>query len=297
MKRSNRLVLLIGIFLAVVAFVLILITLQGGGNKATTPVAPTTTKVVIASRDIPLGTKIAPGDVTTKDVAIPAPVDSYADTSFVVGQVARQTVIAQQLITSNILTGGGGSITSIEVPKGFVGLALQVDQITGVGTLIKAGDYVDVVTGITGKDKVPVVTWQPSPSPAAYAPEGLPYNPTTVKTIVQGLQVLGILLPPPPASGAASTPAPANAGTTLNGQQELVIVAATAQQAEAIKFSQMDGDMISLALRAAADCRNADGTPAPCASATTTGITLRVLVESYGVLPPQVIQVIQPPAK
>ena len=35
MKRSNRLVLLIGIFLAIVAFVLIILMLQGGGRGGT----------------------------------------------------------------------------------------------------------------------------------------------------------------------------------------------------------------------------------------------------------------------
>ena len=87
-------------------------------------------------------------------------------------------------------------------------MAVQVDQVTGVGTIIKAGDYVDIVNGITGTDKVPLVvspTIRPgggggnaTPAPrGGFAPEVLPYNSTTVKTLIQGVQVLGTLLPPP----------------------------------------------------------------------------------------------------
>ena len=42
--------------------------------------------------------------------------------------------------------------------------------------------------------------------------------------------------------------APAGPGTNLNGQQEIVILAVTAQQAEVLKFAQMDGN-VTLALR------------------------------------------------
>jgi Flp pilus assembly protein CpaB len=130
------------------------------------------------------------------------------------------------------------------------------------------------------------------PSSFVKVPEDA-YSTTTVKTLVQGLQVLGTLLPPPTQAGAATTGGGTGAGVSLNGQQEIVILAATAQQAELIKFVQMDGDL-TLVLRSAADCQDADGAPAPCAAATTTGVTLRILVDSFGVVPPQMVEVIQP---
>ena len=53
MKRSNRLVLLIGVFLAIVAFVGILLLVRNDGSRE--PVkAPTTGNVVVAVSDIPL---------------------------------------------------------------------------------------------------------------------------------------------------------------------------------------------------------------------------------------------------
>ena len=55
-----------------------------------------------------------------------------------------------QAVTTDVLEGASGGIDNIVVPAGFVAMAVQVDQVTGVGTIIKAGDYVDMVTGITG---------------------------------------------------------------------------------------------------------------------------------------------------
>ncbi len=210
----------------------------------------------------------------------------------------------------------------ITVPPGYVAMAVQVDQVSGVGTIINAGDFVDMVTGVTGTDKIPVdiapVPAAPraggSPAPRGLTPEVRPYNPTTVKTLIQGIQVLGTLLPPA-SSGNGGQPAPSGQpSTTLNGQQQIVILAVTTQEAEVIKFAQIDGN-ISLVLRSSDDCQapspgpseSASPSPSPaafpsatptptssCPVVTTTGITLRKLIDDLGVLPPQLVEVIQP---
>lgn len=326
MKRSNRLVLLVGIFLAIVAFVLIAILLgQGGttGGDRGPSAAPTTAKIVVAVNDIALGATIQNADVTTKDVPIDQkPGDAYSDPSFVIGQIARAKVTAGQYISGAILN-AGGNIGNIEVPPGLVGISVQVDQISGVGTIVKPGDFVDVISGFTGADNVPLVI--PAPQ-ASNAPANAPityikvddtlYNHATVKALAQGLQVLGTLLPPPTqATNPQATQAPTASGqptsgnqTTLNGQQQIVILAATPQQAELIKFTQMSGSL-TLVLRSPEDCTTQPGasaepsaspaaTPAEpgqyCPIIATTGVTLRRAVDDNGVLPPQIVQVIMP---
>jgi pilus assembly protein CpaB len=313
------LVLLVGIFLAIVAFVLIAILLSGGGGaggKSQASVAPTTASIVVAAQDIALGATIQTADVTTKDVPIDQkPSDAFTDTSFVVGQIARAPVTAGQYISTAILN-QSGVIKNLRVPAGFVGISVQVDQVSGVGTIIKPGDFVDVITGFTGADNVPLVV--PAASAAPNSPltyvkvDDTLYNHATVKVLAQGLQVLGTLLPPPPSSdNAQATPAPAPSGgtsggttTTLNGQQQIVILSAPAQEAELIKFSQMTGS-ITLVLRSPDDCTTgpaasaapsaAPGEPAQyCPIIPTTGITLRRAVDDFGVLPPQVVQVVVP---
>jgi Flp pilus assembly protein CpaB len=80
----------------------------------------------------------------------------------------------------------------------------------------------------------------------------------------------------------------------LSGQQEIVIVAVSAQQAEIVKYAQLDGST-TLALRSPKDFvdpkTNQPVVPVPD---KTSGITLKVLVDSYGVLPPQVVESVLP---
>lgn len=297
MKRSNRLVLLIGIFLALVAFVLIIVLLgQGGaGGNAGPSAAPTTAKVVVALQDIALGDKIAEAQVGLKDIPIgERPATAFGDTSLVIGQIARTSVLKGQLLTTVVLN-GGGSVENIEVPAGFVAMSVQVDQTTGVGTIIKSGDFVDVISGFTG-EKVPLVVPAIVQNTLGFekVDPGL-YNPTTVKVLSQGLQVLGTLLPPPPdnANAQAST-APNGTTTSLNGQQQIVILAVPLQDAEVIKFSQMDGS-VTLVLRSSKDCttKPTDGITY-CPVVATTGITLKRMIDDRAVLPPQVVQVLVP---
>lgn len=297
MKRSNRLVLLIGVFLAIVAFVLVVFTLQGNGGGGTAVDDPNLREVavVIAAKDIPLGAKIQADAVTTKNIKqVDKPTDSYTDPSFVIGQTARQNVTSGQLINSAILGTTGGSIQQIDCPPGLVCIAAQVDQVSGVGTLTKAGDYVDMIVGFTA-ERFPVVTVNPDDDSITTV-VGL--NGTSVKALLQGIQVVGTLLPPPPADNGTAEASPGTGSTTvLNGQQQIVILAATTQQAEVIKFAQLDGS-ISIVLRSGDDFRDpTTGEPLPPETiipVTTTGITLKGLVDDYGVLVPELVEAILP---
>ena len=73
-----------------------------------------------------------------------------------------------------------------------------------------------------------------------------------------------------------------------------MILAVTPQQAEVIKFAQLDGQ-ISLVLRSPKDFVDAAGNPVSPAEATTSGIVLRTLIDKFGVLPPEVIPALNLP--
>jgi Flp pilus assembly protein CpaB len=289
-------VLLIGVFLAIVAFVGVLILFQQGGGGEGQIREPTTVDVVIAATDIPLGSKITADMVTTekRDVANQPP-DGYAVPSDVIGQTARQSVTQGQYISTAILSGSSGSIANIEVPTGKVAMAIQVDQVSGVGTITKAGDHVDMLIGLTG-DKFPVVTLDAETNSVSVV-SGL--NSTSVKLLLQGMQVLGTLLPPPPqATGNnAEGETTGQPDTALTGQQQIIIVAVDAQQAEVIKYAQLEGS-ISLVLRSADDFRDPEtGLPLDpnlIVPVTTKGVILKSLVDDYGVLVPQLVEAILP---
>ena len=295
MKRSNRLVLLVGIFLAVLAFVGIFVLLQGGSTPRQDDQSLRKTTRVIALQDIPLGSVITDPMIDTQtDIPIEqAATNGFKDQALVIGQTARQEVKAGQEITQATLQGGTaiGQCSEVKVPTGQRAVAVQVDQVTGVGTLIKPGDFVDMVVGFTG-DKFPVVQVQPQ---AGTGQAGITVvsglNSTSVKLLLQGMQVLCSLLPPPPVD-ANGQPTTSNG---LNGQQEIVIISVNSQQAEVVKFAQLDGN-VSLVLRNAGEFFDPNtNEPIPAIPDVTTGITLKVLVDGgYGVLPPEVIEAVLP---
>ena len=294
MKRSNRLVLLIGVFLAVIAFIAVILLQQ-----SSTPPPPEEVKqpTVVAAADIPLGVKVTAEMVTTIDLPQAGrSATAFGDTSQVLGKTVRQAVAKDAQLTAETFgETTTGTIGNIDVPPTKRAITVQVDQVTGVGTTIKPGDYVDMVVGIRA-DKFPVITTNPADNSFTVV-AGI--NGTRVKLLLQGMQVLGTLLPPPPQTAQGQEgqpPASGQPGTALNGQQEIVALAVDAQQAEVIKFAQLDGD-ISLILRSTQDFLDPttgqpiDPPPLPDA---TTGVILKTLVDRYGVLPPELIETVLP---
>lgn len=295
MKRSNRLVLLVGVFLAIVAFVAILLLLQTPATPSGEEAVPTTGTVVIAKTDIPLSTRIRADQVETKEVALAAiSAGAFADVSQVIGQIARQPVTAGGQITATTLSGGfAGTVIDVQTPAGLRAIAVRVDQTSGVGTVIKTGDYVDSLIALTEEQFASVVEDPANPEQVLITNPGP--KGATVKVILQGMQVLGTLLPPvapPPAAAEGQPVATAAPGTVLNEQQEIVILAVTAQQAEVLRYGQTMANpliTLSLVLRSPDDFIDPEtGEPVPPVIAETTGITLQSLIDQYGVLPPTI---------
>lgn len=319
MKRSNRLILLIGVLLAAVAFVGVIMISSGGGSggQATPTPPPTTAKVVVAKLDLPAGTKLSAAMIQLNEVPILASTaDSIPDTSLAIGKRIFRGVSAGEQIGYSYFTESGAALSVTDsIPKGLRAMAVQVDQVTGVGTLIHTGDSVDIIVSfeiqLTGQDPV---------NKNNVVNLGLPS--TTVKLILQNVTVIGTLLPPPVAGNAAApsaapvasgqaAPPPAQAGTNLTGQNEVVIVAVTANQAEVIRFAQIRAQAgqvqdrgltgISVILRSPKDYVAVDASGSPVLDSNgipmtvvpplekTDGVILKTLIEKYGVLPPQIL--------
>jgi Flp pilus assembly protein CpaB len=300
LKRSNRLVLLVGVFLAIVAFVAVIVLAGNGGTSNGGPrqsAAPTTGNVVIATADIPLSTRIGADQVTVqvKDLTAILP-GAFQDPSQIIGRIVRQPVRAGAQITTETIGAVNGTVVDVQVPAGLRAIAVRVDQTSGVGTVIKSGDYVDSIIALNEETFASVV-------PAASAGVLTVTNPgpkgTTTKLILQGMQVLGTLLPPvaAPSPGASGAPS-AGPGTALSDQQELVILAVTAQQAEVFRYMQVVADplvTVALILRSPDDFIDpVTRQPITPVIDETTGIVLRQLISQYGVLPPTIVQPVLP---
>jgi pilus assembly protein CpaB len=292
LKRSNRLILLFGIVLAFAVFGGVILVLNQ--PQAPLAVAPTELPTVYARTNIPLGTVITQDMVEGRNLAVAVrPVDAFGDVGQVIGKTVRTEVKQGALLSPGDFSFGAGGVgqdVAHLLDPGLRAIAVQVDQGTGVGTLINVGDRVDMVVGFTGA-KVPLVTVDPT-TKLLTTVAGI--NSTTTKLVLQNMQVIGTLAPPAPTASATSgqqggSTTTTTTTTTLTGQEELVILAVTAQQAEVIKFAQIDGQ-ISLVLRSPKDFVDANGKPVVPQVDKTSGIVLKTLIEQFGVLPPQVIQ-------
>jgi Flp pilus assembly protein CpaB len=217
---------------------------------------------------------------------------AFGDPSQVVGQIARRPIKATAQLESADFDTSGTGVGVVTVPPGQRAISVQVDQVSGVGTVINTGDYVDLLAGFTG-DKFPVVTVNPQDDSISVV-SGL--NGTSVKLLLEGMQVLGRQLPPPTTTQAQTTDGQTTTGqptTSLNGQQEIVILSVTPAQAEVIKFAQLDGS-ISLILRSSKDFVDDLGNPVVTPPAGTEGATLKKLTTDFAVPIPELVEAILP---
>jgi len=283
--------LVLGVVLALVAFGGVLMFGSGSGNAQP---APTTASVVTAAADIPLGTALDATMLVVVQKPLAEATDTYSDPAVLLGKVVRETVNAGVALTPATFASGGAAnaaqVTSALKP-GQVAVAVQIDALKGVGGFIQEGDYVDVVL----TTQVPIVLAAPvaaggsgssgSTDPFTAVPADAADN-TSVKVLVQNVQVLahGAAVATVATSGSAAVD-PAT-GAPL-ADSTILILSVTPQQAEFIRFGQTATNAtLSLVLRAPADVTSAD--------AATTGVTLRELVDKYGVLPPQTVTVTYP---
>jgi pilus assembly protein CpaB len=278
LKRSNRLLLIFGVVLAAVSFVVVLAFGSFGQNGQ--QAAPAKVAVVVASQNLPLGQSVTAEMVSTVDRDPADALDTYQHPEDVVGMVVRRPVAQGAALTTEDFQ------SNVSVPQlaqsltpGLRAVSVPLSRVDSVGALLQPGDWVDAVLSLEDLDGLnPVVL--SNPSGFQVGPDGSitsPYfqmdefvNNTSIKVVVQNVQVLAAL-PPDPTTDSSDP----NATTA---QPDLVVIlAVTPQQAEVIRFAQMDGN-ISLALRSPGDYAAGE--------TATSGITLRKLVEDYGVLPP-----------
>jgi len=291
LKRTNRLILLIGVVLAVVAFVGIIVVFNNQSSGGSATKAPTTKTVVVATHDVALGETVTKDVVGTKSVPIETVTDgAFADPGLVIGQVARQTIADGAIVLQSMFTGTGAPMIGSDLPAGMRAVAVRVDALTGVGTLILPGDRVDAV--ITLKIKESVVTpGGPSQPPTFISDPSLEGDSS--KVILQNVEVRAVL-------GAAASDI-ATTGSTAPGlavAQQIVILGVTPQQAEVLQFLQQDAQVapgatpannITLVLRSPLDKSAPD--------VKTTGIVLKTLIADYGVLPPAILEASLPPTR
>ena len=296
MKRSNRLVILVGVLLAVLAFVAIVILLNQDTGGTGEPVEPTTENVLVATRAIAIGDPVTPDVVEIREVDPEAVQGTpLRDESAVAGQPALFAVPAGSQVTGETIGVSQGN-PSTDIPRllqpGEKAITFQVDRVTGVDFLVKPGDNIDIVMSqaITVLQETADSAANEDPeAPARFeAITGLE-NQRTVKAILQNKRVLYV------SSTRAIEPEPVdtNGDGVINEEDDqpvqaavdsvIIVFAGTEQDAEVIKFAQND---LSEVGSLSAVVRHADDDEVE----ETLGITIDQLVEEYGLRIPDIVE-------
>lgn len=251
MKRAYGLLLSLSIALAAVSFIAVL-GLGSFGRPAPQAADPDA-QVVVASRNLSIGTVLTPEMLTTASWPQSQAIDTYVSPTDLVGLVVRRSVAQGDALMVEDFDSALAVPDLVRlIQPGMRAIAVPLNRVDSVGMLLEPGDWVDVLLTIDGA-----------------------VNDTSVKVVVQNVQILAVLPSQPMASpqpgGSADAP-------TASASDDLIaILAIQPQQVEVIRFAEVEG-RVSLVLRSPAD--NETG------SVSTTGITLEQLVDLYGVLPP-----------
>jgi Flp pilus assembly protein CpaB len=290
-KRSNRLVILVGVLLAVLAFVGIVILLNNTGNTGEPDPEDLQVPVLVADRDVELGEVLTDDDVRVEMV----------DPGDVVGtRIGATSAIPPRPILYPVSEGSqipeeafgqiGQTCIECQLEAGEKAIAFEVDRVTGLDFLIQPGDRVDVVIAQQVQVLQPTVESVDNPDapPRFETIPGLE-NARTVKTILQDRRVLFVSARNRAVQPVA-TPAPGEEEAPPQEQPQvesvIIVIAGSAQDAEVVKFAQNQlGNLGSLTaiLRRTAD------TDEQVPAEETTGITIDILFEEYGIPIPDIL--------
>jgi pilus assembly protein CpaB len=151
LKISRRLVIVaavLGLFTAFAVFYY-LNTLETAAD-----VAVDRTGVVVAATTIPAHTRITPAmlEVAATPTEAVHP-EAVRDLTSVVGGISRAEIVrGEQVLQSRVYTEESRATFSYRVPENMRAIAIPVNEVTGVGGYISAGDKVDVLVTYTDEE-------------------------------------------------------------------------------------------------------------------------------------------------
>ncbi|WDL95313.1 Flp pilus assembly protein CpaB [Alicyclobacillus sp. ALC3] len=146
-KRSNLILLLVSLVLALIATLVIIKTLpKAGGSNIAAPVTATTSPVVVVTQNIPALTVITSADVQVQQVpAGSVEHGALTDPSQVIGQYASTGwVTGQQVIQGMYETAAQANIANT-VPVGDVTFTIPNSALAGSDYLVLPGDKIDLL--------------------------------------------------------------------------------------------------------------------------------------------------------
>ena len=276
--RTNRALILLGLFLGLVSAALVVVYLSkadsGGGNVSGGAATP----VVVASHDIPVGTRVTEEMLTLETIASDAVLPgAFLKTEEVVGQVTRVPLVSGEQVIPTKVVATGIAITDVEnpplafvIPEGKRAVSVEVSSIIGASGLIRPGDYVDVIL---------TIQVQGGDASGGTAGESASRD-QLARTILQNALVLAVDqdVALPAAGGEEGAPSVSDEGSDANPAAATVTLAVSPVHGEVLTVAetcgQNFGGRLALALRPLGDSGLVgiravwaeDGAPPTCAA-------------------------------
>ncbi len=141
-------------------------------KQPTTKAAPASAKIIVAARDLELGTVLRDEDVKLADWAGEIPMGASTRNQDVVGRGVITKIYAKEpILEVRLAPKGAGGGFAATIPKGMRAVAVPVNEVVGLAGFVVPGMHVDVL--ISG------------------APPNEPANlGTLTKTLLQNIEVL-----------------------------------------------------------------------------------------------------------
>jgi pilus assembly protein CpaB len=157
--KSNRILLIFGVFLAIVAFGGALLVGRTSGGTTAIGGGAKNVDVVTATQEIAASTQITAALVTiTKYSEDTVPPFAFRDKNLVIGKYAAIPIHANSAIIDTDIVSDAGSVVPakqafLKIPPGQVAMQIPTGELVGAGGYIQPDDRIDVLVTSTVNGK------------------------------------------------------------------------------------------------------------------------------------------------
>lgn len=150
MEKANKKIIMIALFLSLITALLIYMYISGPKTEAPKMEYAT---VYMAAKTMPARYKITDADLKqvkiAKELLNPS---TISDISEITGKLTMERIIAGEQIVRERLADEEGVLLSYSLPEGTRAISINVNEQINVTSLIRPGDFVDVIANF-GKDE------------------------------------------------------------------------------------------------------------------------------------------------
>jgi pilus assembly protein CpaB len=155
--KSNRILLIFGVFLAIVAFGGALLVGRTSGGSVSVGTGSKNVPAVVATKDIPASTQITAEMVTVQQFSPDqAPPYAFRAKDLVVGKFAAIPIHSGSAIIDYDVVADAGGVQPpkqpfLSIPAGMYGMEIPTGELVGVGGFIQPDDRIDVIVSYLPK--------------------------------------------------------------------------------------------------------------------------------------------------